>query len=40
MGVTTLERELATNPFLTEIRARLAAEQPVAASAPPPHAAR
>ena len=39
MGVTTLERELATNPFLTEIRARLAAEQPVAASAPPPHAA-
>jgi glyoxylase-like metal-dependent hydrolase (beta-lactamase superfamily II) len=40
MGVTTLDRELATNPFLTEIRARLAAEQPVAASAPPPHAAR
>jgi glyoxylase-like metal-dependent hydrolase (beta-lactamase superfamily II) len=40
MGVTTLERELATNPFLTEIRARLAAEQPVAASAPAPHAAR
>jgi hydroxyacylglutathione hydrolase len=40
MGVTTLERELATNPFLTEIRARLAAEQPVTASAPPPHAAR
>jgi glyoxylase-like metal-dependent hydrolase (beta-lactamase superfamily II) len=40
MGVTTLERELATNPFLTEIRARLAAERPVAASAPPPHAAR
>ena len=41
MGVTTLDRELATNPFLTEIRARLAAtptgtgEQPVAASAPP-----
>jgi hydroxyacylglutathione hydrolase len=40
MGVTTLERELATNPFLTEIRARLAAEQPVAASVPPPGAAR
>jgi hydroxyacylglutathione hydrolase len=40
MGVTTLGRELATNPFLTEIRARLAAEQPVAASAPPPRAAR
>jgi len=35
MGVTTLERELATNPFLTEIRARLASEQPVAATAPP-----
>jgi glyoxylase-like metal-dependent hydrolase (beta-lactamase superfamily II) len=34
MGVTTLGRELATNPFLTEIRARLASEQPVPASAP------
>ena len=38
MGVTTLGRELATNPFLTEIRARLAAEQPVTATAPPPGA--
>ncbi len=35
MGVTTLGRELQTNPFLTEIRARLASEQPVPASAPP-----
>jgi hydroxyacylglutathione hydrolase len=39
MGVTTLDRELATNPFLTEIRARLAAEQPVSAGAPRPGAA-
>ncbi len=38
MGVTTLGRELQTNPFLTEIRVRLAGEQ-VAASAPPPGAA-
>jgi len=38
MGVTTLGRELATNPFLTEIRARVAAEQPVTATAPPPGA--
>jgi hydroxyacylglutathione hydrolase len=38
MGVTTLGRELQTNPFLTEIRVRLAGE-PVAASAPPPGAA-
>jgi hydroxyacylglutathione hydrolase len=36
MGVTTLGRERDTNPFLTEIRARLASEQPVTASAPPP----
>jgi hydroxyacylglutathione hydrolase len=36
MGVTTLGRESDTNPFLTEIRARLASEQPVTASAPPP----
>jgi hydroxyacylglutathione hydrolase len=36
MGVTTLGREHETNPFLTEIRARLASEQPVTASAPPP----
>ncbi|MCW3034297.1 MAG: beta-lactamase domain protein [Solirubrobacterales bacterium] len=35
MGVTTLARERDTNPFLTEIRARLASEQPVTASAPP-----
>ncbi len=34
MGVTTLERELQTNPFLTEIRARVEAEQAVPASAP------
>ncbi len=34
MGVSTLGRELQTNPFLTEIRARLAAE-PLPASAPP-----
>src|SRR5262249_36873704 len=40
MGVTTLDRELATNPFLTEIRARLAAEQPVSAGAPRPDSAR
>jgi glyoxylase-like metal-dependent hydrolase (beta-lactamase superfamily II) len=36
MGVTTLGRERDTNPFLTEIRARLASEQPVTATAPPP----
>jgi hydroxyacylglutathione hydrolase len=42
MGVTTLGRELQTNPFLTEIRSRLAgtmkdtSEQPASASAPPP----
>jgi hydroxyacylglutathione hydrolase len=35
MGVTTLGRELQTNPFLSEIRLRLPTE-PVAASAPPP----
>ena len=44
LGVTTLGRELQTNPFLTEIRTRLAAsadtaaEQAVPASAPPPAA--
>jgi len=38
MGVTTLGRELQTNPFLTEIRARMAAEQTVPATAPPPAA--
>lgn len=42
MGVTTLARELETNPFLTEIRARLAgtanatSEQSASAGAPPP----
>ena len=36
MGVTTLGRERETNPFLTEIRARLASEQPATASARPP----
>jgi hydroxyacylglutathione hydrolase len=42
MGVTTLGRELQTNPFLTEIRSRLAgtlkdtSEQPASAGAPPP----
>jgi hydroxyacylglutathione hydrolase len=35
MGVTTLARELQANPFLTEIRARVQAEQAVPASAPP-----
>jgi hydroxyacylglutathione hydrolase len=35
MGITTLGRERDTNPFLTEIRSRLASEQ-VAAPAPPP----
>jgi len=35
MGVTTLGRELETNPFLTEIRTRLAAERPASAGAPP-----
>ncbi|HEX9482839.1 MAG TPA: MBL fold metallo-hydrolase [Solirubrobacteraceae bacterium] len=35
MGVTTLGRELETNPFLTEIRTRLATERPVSAGAPP-----
>jgi hydroxyacylglutathione hydrolase len=34
MGITTLGRECDTNPFLSEIRTRLASEQ-VAASAPP-----
>jgi glyoxylase-like metal-dependent hydrolase (beta-lactamase superfamily II) len=38
MGVTTLARELATNPFLTEIRMRVGSE-PVASSAPPRGAA-
>ena len=38
MGVTTLARELQTNPFLAEIRARMAAEQTVPATAPPPAA--
>ena len=38
MGVTTLGRELQTNPFLTEIRVRLAGVH-LAASAPPPGAA-
>jgi glyoxylase-like metal-dependent hydrolase (beta-lactamase superfamily II) len=37
MGVTTLGRELETNPFLTEIRMRLQSEA-VTASAPPPGA--
>jgi glyoxylase-like metal-dependent hydrolase (beta-lactamase superfamily II) len=36
MGVTTLARERDTNPFLQEIRARLAAEQSLPAGAPPP----
>jgi hydroxyacylglutathione hydrolase len=35
MGITTLGRERDTNPFLAEIRSRLASEQ-VAAPAPPP----
>jgi hydroxyacylglutathione hydrolase len=35
MGVTTLGRELETNPFLTEIRTRLTAERPASAGAPP-----
>ena len=38
MGVTTLARELQTNPFLTEIRARMATGQTVPATAPPPAA--
>jgi glyoxylase-like metal-dependent hydrolase (beta-lactamase superfamily II) len=38
MGVTTLGRELDTNPFLSEIRARMASA-PAVASAPPPAAA-
>jgi hypothetical protein len=37
MGVTTLGRELETNPFLTEIRMRLQSEA-LTASAPPPGA--
>jgi glyoxylase-like metal-dependent hydrolase (beta-lactamase superfamily II) len=35
MGITTLGRERDTNPFLSEIRARLPSEQ-VAAGTPPP----
>jgi hypothetical protein len=34
MGMTTLGRERETNPFLSEIRLRLASE-PVSAAAPP-----
>jgi hydroxyacylglutathione hydrolase len=35
MGVTTLGRELQTNPFLAEIRIRLAEQQPATPSQPP-----
>jgi hydroxyacylglutathione hydrolase len=38
MGVTTLGRERDTNPFLTEIRSRLAAEQPLPAGGSSPAA--
>ena len=38
MGVTTLGRELATNPFLSELRLRVQDAQPVSASPPPPAA--
>jgi hydroxyacylglutathione hydrolase len=39
MGVTTLGRELQTNPFLVEIRTRLASEPTLATQARPPAAA-
>jgi glyoxylase-like metal-dependent hydrolase (beta-lactamase superfamily II) len=35
MGVTTLARELATNPFLSELRLRSDAAQPISANQPP-----
>jgi hydroxyacylglutathione hydrolase len=39
MGVTTLGRELQTNPFLSELRLRLPRDEPIAASVPPPSSA-
>ena len=38
MGITTLARERDTNPFLSEIRTRLASEQVAAPVPPPPRA--